>query len=129
MDVYRENILDHYRNPRNFGELKNSDATHEENNPFCGDRIRMDIRISMVNGQKSMVEEIRFSGEGCAISLASASMLTEAVKDKPLNDLHKLDKDAILEMLGIQLSPTRLKCALLPLEVLHKTIAKVNSKR
>jgi len=120
--IYRENILDHYKNPRNFGRLDRFDVTAEEYNPFCGDRIGMDIKWKMENG-KWKIKEINFYGEGCAISMASASMLTENVKGKNLNDIKKLGTPDILKILGIDLTPTRLKCALLPLEVLHKTLA------
>lgn len=119
---YRENILDHYKNPRNFGRLERFDATHEEYNPFCGDRIGIDIKFK-VQSSKFKVQEIKFHGEGCAISMASASMLTENVKGKNFNDAKKLSTRDILKILGIDLTPTRLKCALLPLEVLHKTLA------
>lgn len=120
--IYRENILDHYKNPRNFGRLDRFDATAEEYNPFCGDRIGIDIKFK-VQSSKFKVHEIKFHGEGCAISMASASMLTENVKGKNLNDIKKLGTPDILKILGIDLTPTRLKCALLPLEVLHKTLA------
>lgn len=121
MDLYRENILDHYKHPRNFGHLNNAGSFHEESNPFCGDRIRIEVR-----SQNLKVRAVKFSGEGCAISIATASMLTEHIQGMPIGDLHKLDKDVILELLGIQLSPTRLKCALLPLEVLQKAVAKIH---
>lgn len=123
MDIYRENILDHYRNPRNFGKMEEPSSSHEEYNPFCGDRIKIQVKI-----QNSKFKSIKFSGEGCAISIASASMLTEEVKEAKLEGLRELKKDAILEMLGIQLSPTRLKCALLPLEVLQKAMTKFHER-
>ncbi|HHH41591.1 MAG TPA: SUF system NifU family Fe-S cluster assembly protein [Chloroflexi bacterium] len=112
-DLYRENILDHYQNPRNYGTLENPDITYEEDNPVCGDHIRIDIRL---DGDR--VAEVRFSGEGCAISQASASMLTERILGSTLEEIRHLSKEDILEMLGIPLGPVRIKCALLPLKVL-----------
>ncbi|MBN1887906.1 MAG: SUF system NifU family Fe-S cluster assembly protein [Thermoflexales bacterium] len=112
-DLYREAILDHYQNPRNYGVLENATLSHEEDNPVCGDHIRLDL---VVDGDR--VSDVRFSGQGCAISQASASMLTEEMVGKTLDELKALDKDFILDMLGIPLGPVRLKCALLSLKVL-----------
>jgi len=123
MDIYRENILDHYKNPRNFGRLEKPGASYEAGNPLCGDTIGMDIKLITHNPELQTIGEIKFWGEGCAISQASASMLTEKVKGKSLEEIKKIGKEEILKMLGIELSPVRLKCALLPLEVLQKTIA------
>ncbi|MEK6574823.1 MAG: Fe-S cluster assembly sulfur transfer protein SufU [Chloroflexota bacterium] len=113
-DMYRENILDHYKNPRNFGKLEPADISYEDDNPLCGDRIRIDIRLD----ENARVKEVAFSGKGCAISQASASMLTEEILGKSLDEVKQIDKEHILEMLGIELGPTRLKCALLALKVL-----------
>jgi len=113
-DLYRENILDHYQNPRNFGTLDHPDITYEDDNPLCGDVIRIDLRLDA----DSRISEVAFSGEGCAISQASASMLTEEILGKTLEEVKQLSKDDILEMLGIQLGPVRIKCALLSLKVL-----------
>ena len=113
-DFYRELILDHYKNPRNYGTLEHPDFTYEDDNPLCGDRIRIDVKLD----EEGRVAAVRFSGQGCAISQASASMLTEEIMGKTLEELRRFDKDALLEMLGIQLSPVRLKCALLSLKVL-----------
>jgi nitrogen fixation NifU-like protein len=113
-DFYRDFILDHYRNPRNFGTLDPATVSAEDLNPLCGDQIRMDLRV---NGD-GVVEEIRFSGKGCAISQASASMLTEEVKGMKLEDVAKLGKDVVLDNVGIGISPTRMKCATLGLRVL-----------
>jgi len=112
-DLYREVILDHYQNPRNYGTLEPADVSYEEDNPVCGDHIRLDLRLA--NGR---VSEVRFSGHGCAISQASASMLTEAIQGKTLEELKSFSKDDVLDMLGIPLGPVRLKCALLSLKVL-----------
>jgi nitrogen fixation protein NifU and related proteins len=110
---YREFILDHYRNPRNFGRLEHPDITHEENNPFCGDVVAMDFELK--DGQ---IRDVRFHGRGCAISQASASMLTERIKGMSLEEARTISKQDVLEDLGIEVSAARLKCALLPLKVL-----------
>ncbi|HEV2262758.1 MAG TPA: SUF system NifU family Fe-S cluster assembly protein [Candidatus Rubrimentiphilum sp.] len=113
-DFYRDYILDHYRNPRNFGHLDRVDATAEDLNPLCGDQIRMELQLDD-NGK---VDDIRFSGKGCAISQASASMLTETIKGKSLAEIAQLPKETVLENVGIGISPTRMKCAMLGLKVL-----------
>jgi len=110
---YREYILDHYKNPRNFGRLENPDITHEEDNPLCGDVVGMDFRV-----KEGVIEDVRFHGRGCAISQASASLLTERLKGMALDDAKKIDKNDVLGELGIQISPARIKCALLSLKVL-----------
>lgn len=112
-DFYREHILDHYKNPRNKGTLEIPDITFEDSNPLCGDELRMDFKV-----KDGIVEDVRFSGNGCSISMASASMLTEHIKGKSLDELKKLTREDILEDLGIELGPVRLKCALLALKVL-----------
>lgn len=113
-DLYREIILDHYKSPRNHGTLDPHDFSYEDDNPLCGDRIRIDVRLD----ENQRVKEVAFTGKGCAISQASASMLTESIIGKSLDEVKQLGKDDILDMLGIQLGPTRLKCALLSLKVL-----------
>ncbi|HEY5258068.1 MAG TPA: SUF system NifU family Fe-S cluster assembly protein [Candidatus Baltobacteraceae bacterium] len=113
-DFYRDYILDHYRNPRNFGTLDVADASAEDVNPLCGDQIRMELRVD----DSGAISDIRFSGKGCAISQASASMLTETVKGMNLADVARLSKEAVLENVGIGISPTRMKCAMLGLRVL-----------
>lgn len=113
-DFYRDYILDHYRNPRNFGRIENADATAEDLNPLCGDQIRMDVKLDAAG----KVEDVKFSGKGCAISQASASMLTESVRGKSLSEIATLPKEAVLENVGIGISPTRMKCAMLGLKVL-----------
>ncbi|MFQ6058150.1 MAG: Fe-S cluster assembly sulfur transfer protein SufU [Anaerolineae bacterium] len=112
-DFYRQHILDHYQNPRNYGVLEDPDISYQEANPLCGDVIRIDLRLN-----DSHVKEVRFSGVGCAISRASASMLTEMVEGRSLEELKALSKEDVLEALGIEIGPVRLKCALLPLKVL-----------
>jgi nitrogen fixation NifU-like protein len=113
-DFYRDYILDHYRNPRNFGTLEHPDATAEDLNPLCGDQIRMDLQVA----KDGIVSDVRFSGKGCAISQASASMLTQSIVGMKLADVARLSKEAVLENVGIGISPTRMKCAMLGLRVL-----------
>ena len=112
-DFYRDYILDHYRSPRNFGTLEQPDATAEDVNPLCGDQIRVELKLD-----DGKISDVRFSGKGCAISQASTSMLLETVKGMKLADVAKLPKDAVLENVGIGISPTRMKCAMLGLRVL-----------
>jgi nitrogen fixation NifU-like protein len=111
-DLYREVILDHYQHPHNHGTLDNPDITYEDSNPLCGDKIRVDLEV-----KDNVVTNVRFSGKGCAISQASASMLTDELIGKTLDEVKNIDKDFIFEMLGIPLSPSRVKCALLSLKV------------
>jgi nitrogen fixation NifU-like protein len=112
-DFYKEYILDHYRNPRNFGVLDAPDATAEDLNPLCGDRIRFDLQID-ADGR---VSDVKFSGKGCAISQASASMLSESLKGEKLEDVARLSQERVLENVGIGISPARMKCAMLGLKV------------
>lgn len=113
-DLYREIILDHYQNPRNKELLSPADIDYEEDNPVCGDHIHLTIQLD----DEDRVTAVGWDGEGCAISQASASMLSEAIVGKTLEELRSFSKDDILEMLGIELGPVRLKCALLSLKVL-----------
>ena len=113
-DFYKENILDHYRNPRNTGTLDQPTHSHEEHNPLCGDVVRIDLHVN----EDNIIDKVAFSGRGCAISQASASMLTEMLEGKTLEEAKNIDKDDILEMLGIEIGPVRIKCALLSLKVL-----------
>jgi nitrogen fixation protein NifU and related proteins len=110
---YREYILDHYKNPRNFGRIEAPDVTHEEYNPLCGDMVGMDFRL-----RDGVIEDVMFHGRGCAISQASASLMTERLKGMTLDEARQLSKEDVLEELGIDISPARLKCALLSLKVL-----------
>jgi nitrogen fixation NifU-like protein len=112
-DLYKELILDHYQHPHNRGTLEDATHTFEDSNPLCGDRVRIDLKI-----EDGVVKDVKFTGRGCAISQASASMLTDEIKGKSLADVKKIDKQTILDMLGIPLGPTRIKCALLPLKVM-----------
>jgi nitrogen fixation NifU-like protein len=113
-DLYREIIIEHYKNPAYRGRLDPRDITFEDNNPLCGDHIVIDLKVD----DNDKVTEARFDGHGCAISQASADLLIESVIGKPLEDVKKINKQDILDMLGIDLGPVRLKCALLSLKVL-----------
>ena len=113
MDIYTETILEYYRHPRNHGTIKDADIVARDSNPVCGDIIEIYIKVDNNN-----VKDIKFSGHGCALSQASTSMLTEIVSGKKLDEVKNLNKDEILQLLGIDLSPVRLKCALLGLKVL-----------
>jgi nitrogen fixation NifU-like protein len=117
-DMYREHILDHYKHPRNFGVLTPAHVDHEANNPLCGDQIRLTFNV----GADDTISDVKFSGRGCAISQASASLLTSRVKGKPLAEIKAIDRDQVVQMLGIPISPVRLKCALLSLAVLREGV-------
>ncbi len=113
-DLYREIIIEHYKNPGFRGELNPHDYSFEDENPVCGDHIRVDLRVD----EDGKIIDARFSGEGCAISQASADLLIESVIGKNIEDVKSLSKQDVLELLGIDLGVVRLKCALLPLKVL-----------
>jgi nitrogen fixation NifU-like protein len=113
-DLYREVIVEHYKNPAYRGELDPHDITFEDENPLCGDQIRIDLRVD----DQQIVTEAAFSGHGGAISQASADLLLESLIGKSLEYVKNLTRDDILELLGIELGPVRLKCALLPLKVI-----------
>jgi len=113
-DLYREVIIEHYKNPGFRGTLDPHDISFEDENPLCGDHIRIDLRMD----ENNRVREAAFSGHGCAISQASADLLLESIIGKPLEEVKKLTKQDVLDNLGIELGPVRLKCALLSLKVL-----------
>jgi nitrogen fixation NifU-like protein len=113
-DVYREYILEHYKHPHNWGELESADLEFEDNNPLCGDELKVQLKVD-ADGK---IEDLRFSGHGCAISQAAASMTGDEVKGMAIDDLLRLDKSFVLDLLGIDISATRMKCALLSLKVL-----------
>lgn len=115
---YREYILDHYRNPRNYGKLEHPNVHSEDSNPLCGDQLALDMQI-----EDDLVTAIRFQGRGCAISQASASMLSEMIEGKATQEIVHLGKDDVLDALGIPISPARTKCAFLCLRVLHRGLA------
>ena len=118
--LYRELILDHYKNPRNHGLLEPADAHAEGQNPLCGDEVAVSVRL----GDGDLIEEVGFDGRGCAISQAATSMLTDLVKGRTAEDVAAMSKDELLDELGIPLTPVRLKCAILGLGVLKLALHK-----
>ena len=118
MSIYQEEILAHYRDPQNFGRLQQPTKTSQSDNPLCGDMIVLDVIV-----KDNVVVDCKYEAHGCAVSIASASLLSEYSKGKSKEELLRLDKNFIIELLGIELSPNRLKCALLPLEALHNALA------
>ena len=117
-DLYRDEILEHYRNPHNFGTLEQPTTVKEGANPLCGDRITLMLGID----EQGNINDVAFTGRGCAISQASASMLTDEIKGKPLTEIAQLGKADVLDNLGIEISPARLKCAMLSLETLRSAV-------
>lgn len=115
--LYSQVILDHFRHPRNYGSLPASDITYEDLNPLCGDRIRIELQLL-----NDVVESARFKGDGCAISIAAASLLTELVVGSTLKEIESLSNDTLLEALESDIQPVRLQCALLPLDVLRQGV-------
>ena len=109
-DMYRQQILDHYKNPRNYGEIEDATFTHVGENPMCGDEITMDVVLA---DDDETIEAVAFRGDGCAISQASASMLTGELRGKTLEELGEMDRDDVVDMLGVDISPMRVKCAVL----------------
>jgi len=122
-DLYRDYILEHYRRPHNFGVLETPTAKYEGSNPLCGDRITMMLGI-----RDGVVADVAFTGRGCAISQASASLLTDEVKGKPVSEVAKLTSQDLLDLIGIEISPARLKCALLSLDTLEHALAEANGE-
>jgi nitrogen fixation NifU-like protein len=113
-EIYREYILEHYKHPHNWGELESPDLEFEDSNPLCGDELKVQLKVD----GEGKIEDLRFSGHGCAISQAAASMTGDEVKGMTVDELLRLDKSFVLELLGIDISATRIKCALLSLKVL-----------
>ena len=109
-DMYRQQILDHYKNPRNYGELEDPTFSHVGENPLCGDEIRMDVRLEE-DGET--IERVAFNGDGCAISQASASLLSTHLQGTTVDELLEMNRDDIVDMLGVDISPMRMKCAVL----------------
>ena len=123
-DLYRDYILEHYRRPHNFGPLEAPTASYEGSNPLCGDRITMQLAV-----RDGIIERVGFTGRGCAISQASASLLTDEIKGKPLADVARMGSDEVLDLLGIEISPARLKCAVLSLDTLQHALAESDAPR
>jgi nitrogen fixation NifU-like protein len=119
-DLYRDYILEHYRRPHNFGVIDDPDASYEGSNPLCGDRITL-----MLGVKDGVVDRVAFTGRGCAISQASASLLTDEIKGKPLAEVAAFGADDLLDLLGIEISPARLKCAMLSHDSLQHTLGEL----
>lgn len=115
-DLYREQILDHYKRPRNYGELQDPTYTHTGENPVCGDEITIDV---VLGDDEEVVQEVAFRGEGCAISQASASLLTQELPGMTIEEVRDLDRDDIVSLLGVDVSPMRIKCAVLAEKVIQ----------
>jgi len=113
-DLYREHILEHYKHPQNWGELPTADLEFEDTNPLCGDELSVQLKLD----EQGRIADLRFAGHGCAISQAAASMLSEEIKGMTVDEVLRLDRAAVLDLLGIDISATRMKCALLSLKVL-----------
>jgi nitrogen fixation NifU-like protein len=122
-DLYQQNILDHWKHPRNSGRLERATVSHDEVNPLCGDKLHFDLLI-----EDDVITDVRFTGRGCAISQAAASMLTEAVKGKPLAEAKRIGKEEMLDLLGIPIGYTRLKCALLGLKTFKVSAYRVGNE-
>jgi nitrogen fixation NifU-like protein len=122
-DLYRDYILEHYRRPHNFGVIDAPTASFEGSNPLCGDRITLQIGVD-----GGVVERVGFTGRGCAISQASASLLTDEIKGKPIAEVEAFRADDLLDLLGIEISPARLKCAMLSHETLQKALAEAGGE-
>ena len=112
-DLYREYILEHYKRPHHWGELPDPDLEFEDSNPLCGDELKVQLKVD----GEGRVADVAFSGQGCAISQAAASMVSDELEGMAVDDLLKLDRDFVLDLLGIDISATRMKCALLSLKV------------
>ena len=117
MDLYAEEILDHYKHPRHFGHLDEPTVTFHDTNPLCGDEITLELRI-----EDNKVADVAFTGHGCAISRAAASMMSEEIVGMSLDELKGWNKESILDLLGIEVGPVRIKCALLPLKALKSAV-------
>jgi len=115
-DMYRQQILDHYKSPRNYGELDEKTFTHAGENPMCGDEIRIDVQL---DDDEEVIERVAFRGDGCAISQASASMLTGELQGMTVEEMQELDRDDVIDMLGVDISPMRVKCAVLAEKVVQ----------
>jgi len=116
-DMYQEELLDHYKNPRNQGALKNFDIKFHDTNPLCGDELTITVKI-----KDNRIQDVKFDSRGCAISVASSSKLSEQLKNKTLQEVIKLDNKFVLDLIAVPISPMRLKCALLSLKALKKGI-------
>ena len=119
-NIYKDNIIDHYQNPRNFGDLTGADVVVREANASCGDMLQMAVKFNA-----GKISDIKFKSIGCAISTAAGSLLTEAIVGKTVNEVKKFSEGDMMALLGIKVSPTRMKCAILPLRALQKALKEV----
>ena len=117
MDMYRELLLDHYKNPRNYGKIKNPDIKYKDQNPLCGDVVEYYLKI-----KEGGVEDAKFEGKGCVICMATASILSEELRGKKIDEITLMKKEDVLGLINLELTPTRLKCAMLPLTAVKKGI-------
>ena len=123
-DLYRDYILEHYRRPHNFGVIDSPSVTQEGSNPLCGDRLTLQLRV-----RGGVIDGVGFTGRGCAISQASASLLTDEIKGKPITKAAGMAGQDVLDLLGIEISPARMKCAMLSLETLQGALAHANGSK
>ncbi|MBI4894682.1 MAG: SUF system NifU family Fe-S cluster assembly protein [Candidatus Aenigmarchaeota archaeon] len=124
LDMYAEEILDHYRNPKNFGKLDKPDVKVRELNPLCGDQYEFQVKVS-----DGKITDVKFNGDGCAISTASASILSEFIKGKKISELKKMEQKDLLNLLGIEVSPARIKCAMLAFNIVKKVVEESGKKK
>lgn len=118
-DLYREVLLDHYKNPQNFGEIKNPDIHKYDSNPLCGDEIEIFVKL---DEKKEQIKTIKFKGHGCVICMASASILTGELEGEKIKEIQNIDTDQMLKIIGLELTPARIKCMMLPLKTIQKGI-------
>ncbi len=121
--IYREQLMEHYKNPRNRGKMDDAQVEVTENNPLCGDVISMQLKV-----KDGKIEDVKFDGSACAVTVASSSVLTEVLKGKSLEKAKKMSKEELLDLLGVELTTSRVKCASLPLEALHNLIQMYESE-
>lgn len=118
LEMYQQNILDHYKHPRNFGELSDATAKSHVTNPLCGDELDFFLQVD----DQGIVSDVKFSGRGCTISIASASMLSQKIKGQQKSEIEKMKNEEVITLLGVPINPARLKCATLSLEAVQKAI-------
>jgi nitrogen fixation NifU-like protein len=123
-DIYREQLMDHYKHPHNRGKMDDAQVEITENNPMCGDVISMQLKVS-----DGKIEKVMFDGSACAVTIASSSVLTEALQGKTLKEAKKMSKDELLDLLGVELTTSRIKCASLPLDAIHALIKNYESEQ
>lgn len=125
MTLYRQKILEHMRSPQNFGKLKQPQAAAEVDNPLCGDRVKLELELS----DQGEIKDLRFRGAGCAITIASASMFTEAIKGKKVKEVAQMDQEAALKLMEIEVTPARVSCATLALAAIQEAFRKWDDRK